>query len=134
MRRIDPSPLLEFRRDDEGAAHIFFSLLAGKGDLRDGVSGAFEQRCVYGDIELARYAPRHFFYLIEAPLFLPLSAKRHRHELDVGRTTSYIVAVAEIVGKREGEKREGARTAIAGFGSAFLLLVSLKYFFNDKKS
>ncbi len=32
-----------------------------------------------------------------------------------------------------GEYLEGAHTAIAGFGSAFLLLVSLKYFFNDKK-
>ncbi len=29
---------------------------------------------------------------------------------------------------------EGAHTAIAAFGSAFLLLVSLKYFFNDRKT
>lgn len=35
---------------------------------------------------------------------------------------------------RYGEYLEGAHTAIAGFGSAFLLLVSLKYFFNDKKT
>ena len=33
-----------------------------------------------------------------------------------------------------GDHLSHAHTAIAGFGSAFLLLVSLKYFFNDKKT
>ena len=35
---------------------------------------------------------------------------------------------------RYGEYLKGAHVAIASFGSAFLLLVSLKYFFNDKKT
>lgn len=33
-----------------------------------------------------------------------------------------------------GEHLESAHTAIAAFGGAFLLLVSLKYFFNDRKT
>jgi hypothetical protein len=33
-----------------------------------------------------------------------------------------------------GEQLAGARIAISAFGSAFLLLVSLKYFFNDRKT
>ncbi len=35
---------------------------------------------------------------------------------------------------RYGEYLEEAHTAIAAFGGAFLLLVSLKYFFNDRKT
>lgn len=35
---------------------------------------------------------------------------------------------------RYGEYLDHAHTAIAAFGSAFLLLVSLKYFFNDRKT
>lgn len=35
---------------------------------------------------------------------------------------------------RYGEYLEGAHVGIAAFGSAFLLMVSLKYFFNDRKT
>jgi len=51
-----------------------------------------------------------------------------------GLSPIFVTQLAFLDAARYGEYLEGARTAIAGFGSAFLLLVSLKYFFNDKKT
>src|SRR3989338_5233357 len=51
-----------------------------------------------------------------------------------GLSPIFVTQLAFLDAARYGEYLEGGRTAIAGFGSAFLLLVSLKYFFNDKKT
>ena len=51
-----------------------------------------------------------------------------------GLSPVFVTQLAFSDAVRYGEYLEGAHTAIAGFGSAFLLLVSLKYFFNDKKT
>src|SRR3989338_325589 len=51
-----------------------------------------------------------------------------------GLSPVFVTQLAFFDAATYGEYLEGARTAIAVFGSAFLLLVSLKYFFNDKKT
>ena len=51
-----------------------------------------------------------------------------------GLSPIFVTQLAFFDAARYGEYLADAHTAIAGFGSAFLLLVSLKYFFNDKKT
>ncbi|MDO8576235.1 MAG: DUF475 domain-containing protein [bacterium] len=51
-----------------------------------------------------------------------------------GLSPVFVTQLAFFDAARYGEYLADAHTAIAGFGSAFLLLVSLKYFFNDKKT
>ncbi len=50
-----------------------------------------------------------------------------------GLSPLFVAQLAFFDPVQYGEHLEAAHTAIAGFGSAFLLMVSLKYFFNDKK-
>lgn len=52
----------------------------------------------------------------------------------VGLSPIFVAQLAFFDAARYGEYLADAHVAIAGFGSAFLLLVSLKYFFNDKKT
>jgi hypothetical protein len=51
-----------------------------------------------------------------------------------GLSPVFVAHLAFFDPAQYGEHLEAAHTAIAGFGSAFLLMVSLKYFFNDKKT
>jgi hypothetical protein len=51
-----------------------------------------------------------------------------------GLAPLFVLELALFEPTSYGEYLEGAHTAIAAFGSAFLLLVSLKYFFNDRKT
>ena len=51
-----------------------------------------------------------------------------------GLSPIFVTQLAFFDAAQYGEYLADAHTAIAGFGSAFLLLVSLKYFFNDKKT
>ncbi|MSU73831.1 DUF475 domain-containing protein [Candidatus Kaiserbacteria bacterium] len=50
-----------------------------------------------------------------------------------GLSPLFVAQLAFFDAAAYGEHLKDAHTAIAAFGSAFLLLVSLKYFFNDKK-
>lgn len=51
-----------------------------------------------------------------------------------GLSPLFVTKLAFLDPARYGEYLEAAHVAIASFGSAFLLLVSLKYFFNEKKT
>ena len=51
-----------------------------------------------------------------------------------GLSPFFVAQLAFFDAAAYGVHLEDAHTAIAAFGSAFLLLVSLKYFFNDKKT
>ncbi len=50
-----------------------------------------------------------------------------------GLSPMFVAQIAFFDTAQYGLHLAAAHTAIAGFGSAFLLMVSLKYFFNDKK-
>src|SRR3990167_4375451 len=50
-----------------------------------------------------------------------------------GLSPIFVTELAISDPEKYGEYLEAAHVAIASFGSAFLLLVSLKYFFNEKK-
>ena len=54
--------------------------------------------------------------------------------LAAGLGPVFVAKLAFFDSETYGRYLEGAHTAIAAFGSAFLLLVSLKYFFNDRKT
>ncbi|HEY4514134.1 MAG TPA: DUF475 domain-containing protein [Candidatus Paceibacterota bacterium] len=51
-----------------------------------------------------------------------------------GLSPVFVTKLAILDPVKYGEYLEAAHVAIASFGSAFLLLVSLKYFFNEKKT
>jgi len=51
-----------------------------------------------------------------------------------GLSPIFVTELAISDPEKYGEYLEAAHVAIASFGSAFLLLVSLKYFFNEKKT
>ncbi|OGG50991.1 hypothetical protein A2763_00090 [Candidatus Kaiserbacteria bacterium RIFCSPHIGHO2_01_FULL_54_36] len=51
-----------------------------------------------------------------------------------GLSPIFVTELAFFDAAKYGEYLDEAHTAIAGFGSTFLLMVSLKYFFNDRKT